>query len=243
MLGLPHLDLEARHVDADALDLVEALLVVLVGVLELDDKRRTLTSAQVEVEEAVVLPPDPAGLLVDVVGDIGSLDAQTLDLEVEVGVKVAAERRVALVEREVVAVDDANAIGHERGGGGGEREVVDHHVGFARDKLDAWERDRLDLVDDAWHKHLDRVAHETTRLVAEVVEEVDESLTGSAAKDTLEVDKVEVGTEVLETLCELAQLRVLLETLDKGGNLVEALVKVATQLRELLVGLLAGGVE
>ncbi|KAJ9478328.1 hypothetical protein PHBOTO_001882 [Pseudozyma hubeiensis] len=243
VLGLSHFHLEARHVDANSSNLVEGFVVVVVGVLELDHEAGTVLATEVEVEESVVLPAKPAGLLVDVVGYVGSLDAKTLDLEVEVGVKVAAERRTTLVEGEIVSVDDANTIGNEGGGGGGEREVVDDDIRLPRDELDPGEGDGADLVDQTRDEHLDRVAHQSASLVAQIVEQGEHALTGTVGKDAFKVDKVDVGSELLESLAEFAQLSVFLETVDEVRHVVQGLVEVGAELRELLVGLLAGGVE
>ena len=75
---VPDLEVESNDRHFDVLDLEESLTSVLLGVLEGDVKVDSFGS-ELNVKQTRVLKGDPAGLLVEPVGNVRGLDVQTLD--------------------------------------------------------------------------------------------------------------------------------------------------------------------
>jgi len=75
---VPDLEVESNNRHLDVLDLEESLTSVLLGVLEGDVKVDSFGS-ELNVKQTRVLKGDPAGLLVEPVGNVRGLDVQALD--------------------------------------------------------------------------------------------------------------------------------------------------------------------
>lgn len=135
--GLVDPEVELVQVHLDLPDLEEALAVRVGCAVQIDGEAESLCTAQLDVEESRVLGGEPAGLAVEVEGNVLGFDAESLDAEGDRAVKVGSKGSVALLERELVLVGEVYQVWNERSTGRREVRVVDDNVEVLAGVLDA----------------------------------------------------------------------------------------------------------